>query len=140
MGMVGCGVDCKENTIEHMHPMMLQMKANAKDNPTWAEAVNGPDQVDCWEAMQKELETLESKDSWEVIDKQDWMNVLPSTWAFCCKRYPDGTVQNLKACFCVRGDCQKEGVDYFGTFAPVVSWQTVRLMLFLLVVLKLKTK
>jgi hypothetical protein len=75
-----------------------------------------------------------------VIEREAWMNVLPSTWAFKCKRFPDGTVRKLKARFCVRGDRQKEGIDYFDTFAPVVSWQTVRLMLVLSVILDLSTK
>ena len=68
------------------------------------------------------------------------MNVLPSTWAFKCKRYPDGSVRKLKARFCVRGDKQKEGIDFFETYAPVVSWQTVRLLLILAMKLNLCTK
>jgi Reverse transcriptase (RNA-dependent DNA polymerase) len=67
------------------------------------------------------------------------MHVLPSVWAFKCKRFPDGLVRKLKARFCVRGDCQIDGVDVFDTFAPVVSWQTVRLLLILSVVLALAT-
>jgi hypothetical protein len=91
--------------------------------------------------METELATLEEKkNSWEVVERETWMNVLPSTWAFRCKRFPDGTVRKLKARFCVRGDKQKEGVDYFDTFAPVVSWQTVCLMLVLSIILNLSTK
>ena len=67
------------------------------------------------------------------------MNVLPSTWAFRCKRYPDRRVRKLKARFCVRGDTQIEGIDYFDTDAPVVSWITVRLLLILSIVLNLHT-
>ena len=67
------------------------------------------------------------------------MKVLPSTWAFRCKRYPDGSVRKLKARFCARGDKQIEGVDCFDTFAPVVNWTTVRLMLILTLILNLAT-
>ena len=56
------------------------------------------------------------------------MNVLESTWAFKVKRYPDGTLRKLKACFCVRGYLQIKGVDFFDTYAPVVSWLTVRIV------------
>jgi Reverse transcriptase (RNA-dependent DNA polymerase) len=79
-------------------------------------------------------------DSWEIVERQDWMNVLPSTWAFCCKRFPDGSIRKIKAQFCVRGDRQHKGIDYFETYAPVVNWQTVRLMLVLSVILGLATK
>jgi Reverse transcriptase (RNA-dependent DNA polymerase) len=46
----------------------------------------------------------------------------------------------LKACFCVRGDGQREGIDYFDTYAPVINWQTARLMLVLSIILNLATK
>jgi hypothetical protein len=59
------------------------------------------------------------------------MNVLPSTWAFKIKRYPDGNVKKFKVCFCARGDCQKEGADYFETWAPVVHWRTIRIIMVL---------
>jgi hypothetical protein len=68
------------------------------------------------------------------------MNVLPSTWAFKIKRYPDGLIKKFKARFCARGDKQIEGVDYFETYAPVVQWTTIRLMLMLEVLLDLKSK
>jgi hypothetical protein len=67
------------------------------------------------------------------------MNVVPSTWAFNCKRYPDGSVRKLKAWFYVRGDKQVEGVDYFNTYAPVVTWTIVRILLILSSILGLAT-
>ena len=33
------------------------------------------------------------------------------------------------ACYCVCGDMQKEGVDYFEWYALVVQWSTIRLVL-----------
>jgi hypothetical protein len=33
----------------------------------------------------------------------------------------------------VRGDLQKEGVDYFETYAPLVQWSTVRMLLTLVI-------
>ncbi len=91
--------------------------------------------------MVKEHTTLEEDmDCWEVVNCQDWMNVLPSTWAFQCKQYPDGIVRKLKARFCARGNRQLEGVDFFETYAPGVNWQAVRIMLILSLVYRLATK
>jgi Reverse transcriptase (RNA-dependent DNA polymerase) len=59
---------------------------------------------------------------------------------YCPVRFPDGSIRKLKARFCVRGDRQREGIDYFDTYAPVVNWQTVRLMLVLSIILGLATK
>ena len=50
------------------------------------------------------------------------------------------SVRKLKARFCVRGDQQIEGVDFFDTYAPTVAWSTVRLLLILSVTLGLATK
>jgi Reverse transcriptase (RNA-dependent DNA polymerase) len=56
--------------------------------------------------------------------------VLKSTWVFKLKCLPDGTPYQYKACFfCVRGDLQIEGVDFFETYAPVVQWSTIRMLL-----------
>ena len=76
----------------------------------------------------------------EAVKKQPWMNMLPSTWAFKVKRYPDGLVRGLKSRFCCRGDRQIEGVDFFDACAPVVNWNAVRLLLILTAQLGLATK
>ncbi len=140
MSLMEKHTDLDENTVEEMHPMILAAQANAADNPTWTEAMNGPEQAGYWEACNKEIDTLRDKDAWDEVLREEWMNVLPSTWAFKCKRFPDGMVRKLKARFCARGDKQIEGVDYFDTFAPVVNWTTVRLMLILSIILGLATK
>jgi hypothetical protein len=93
MSLVNLHTDIEHNTIEWMHPMVLAAKANAEDNPTWEQAMNGPDRDGYLEAARKEIKTLsEDKDAWEVVDRQEWMKILPSTWAFKCKRFPDGRI------------------------------------------------
>jgi hypothetical protein len=49
--------------------------------------------------------------SWEIVERQTWINVSPSTWALKCKKFPDGFIRKLKARFCARGETQLEGVD-----------------------------
>jgi hypothetical protein len=56
-------------------------------------------------------------------------HVIKSTWVFKLKRLPDGTPSKFKARFCVRGNLEKEGVDFFETYAPVCQWSTVRMIL-----------
>mmetsp|Transcript_12103 Transcript_12103/g.26309 ORF Transcript_12103/g.26309 Transcript_12103/m.26309 type:complete len:131 (+) Transcript_12103:742-1134(+) len=95
---------------------------------------------DWWKAAVREIQTLEEMDAWEVVDRPPDANVVGGTWAFKLKRYPDGKVKKFKARFCARGDQQKEGIDFFETYAPVAQWTTVRLMLILEVLLNLKSK
>ena len=95
------------------------------------------------EALQRSIgheETLERIKAWTVVEREDGMNILPGTWAFKLKRYPDGKVKKFKARFCARGDRQKEGIDFTETYAPVAQWTTVRMMLILECLLGLKSK
>jgi hypothetical protein len=89
--------------------------------------------------MRLEIATLENIDAWSVIDR-DNHHVIVSTWAFKCKRYPDGLIKKFKARFCAQGDQQLEGIDFFETYAPVVQWTTIRLMFILEILLGLKSK
>jgi hypothetical protein len=81
---------------------------------------------------------LESIEAWQVVDWEDEMNIISSTWAFKCKRYPDGLIKTFKARFCARGDQQLEGIDFFETYAPVVQWTMIHLMIILEILLDLK--
>ena len=126
-----------EHTIsEVVNPRLLAAKSltskyNA-DNPSYETATRGPFQKEFWQAIRVELGTLTKDfDCWSLVDRTPDMHVLPSTWAFKIKRYPDGSVKKFKARFCARGDCQKEGVDYFETWAPVVNWRTIRIIMVL---------
>ena len=132
----------KELICNWVHPLFLKAKsaASKEDNPTWWQAMSGPFADEYWKAAVTEIETLEGMDAWDVVDKTDDMNVIDSTWAFKLKRFPDGLIKKFKGRFCARGDQQIEGVDYFETYAPVVQWTTVRLMLILEVLLGLKSK
>ena len=107
-----------------VHPLFLKAKCEATkaDNPNLRQAMNGPFKEEYWKAALKEIETLEAMDAWEVVDRDDsMMNVIDLIWAFKLKRFPHGKAKKLKARFCVRGDQQLEGIDFFEMYAPVVS-------------------
>ena len=76
---------------------------------------------------------------WDVFHCTPDMHVLPSTWDFRCKCYPDGLIKKLMVRFCVRSDRQIEGVGYFETFATVVQYVIVRLLLISSIHLNLAT-
>ena len=82
--------------------------------------------------MKQEIKELEKHNTWTVIKRSEapqGKNVIPGTWALKIKRFPDGRLRKFKERFCVRGDRQVEGVDYFEKWAPTVSWATVRILL-----------
>jgi hypothetical protein len=111
------------------------MKASSThdpDTPRLHEAMRGEHRDDFLAAMGKEISELEAHGTWSIVRKESMplgSNLLPSTWALKIKRYPDGRMRKNKARFCVRGDKQIAGVDYFESYAPVASWSTVRMVM-----------
>jgi hypothetical protein len=132
--------DHELDTVEHLDPSIFTTKAYTEHTPTYEEAMHGPLADDFIKSMEVEREMLNVvMKAWEIVERQPWMNVLPSRWDLGCKRLPDGLITNLEARLCVRGDKQIEGVDFFETFAPVCNWQTVIIMLIIYLIYDFST-
>jgi hypothetical protein len=129
----------KSNLLNYLNPASLITLANKEDNPTFKEAMAGPDAAGFVAAMEAEVLTLIELNVFDIVEKTNNMKVLSGVWALRRKRYPDGAIRKLKARYCARGFEQVEGVDYFETFAPVVMWLTVRLLLIMSILLELET-
>ena len=113
-------------------PQAFKAKKIDPDMPTLKEVLCRPDRDKFETAMDYEISTLVRLRTWSEMSEGDVpvdANILPLTWTFKIKRYPDGSIRKYKARICVRGDLQRAGIDYFETYAPVVSWATVRMML-----------
>ncbi len=50
-------------------------------------------------------------------------------WLFKEKQFPNGTLNKHKAHLCAHGGQQTWGQHYWGTYAPVVTWASVCLLL-----------
>ena len=89
-----------------VHPLFLKARSAAlkEDNPNWREAMTGPFAKEYWEACKVKIATLEGMDAWEVVERTADMHVIQLTWAFKCKRCPNGLIKKFEACFCARGD------------------------------------
>jgi hypothetical protein len=123
---------CHDTGIENISDPRMYVAKNRKDDPdlpTFHQAINGPNAEDYIQAMKLEINTLVQQRTWTSVPRTDEMHVLKGTWVFKLKRLPDGTPLKFKARFCARGDLQQEGVDYFETYALVVQWSTIRLLL-----------
>ena len=53
---------------------------------------------------------------------------LHMVWAMTRKRNPIDEIIKWKARLCAGGHMSRELVDYWDTYSPVVSWQTIRLI------------
>ena len=121
----------EELIINYIHPLFLKAKpyASKDDNRNWREATTGVFADNYWKAVKADIATLEYMGAWKIVDWDDSMKFIDLTWDLKCKPYPDGLVKKLKDWFCARYDQKLEGIDFFETYAPVVQWTTVRLML-----------
>jgi hypothetical protein len=95
------------------------------DTLMYHEAMMAIDKREFRDAMEIEIKGLEMQRIWTLVSRATAIaaqkSILPSTWTFKRKRFPDGRIRKYKARFCVRGDKQVVGVDVFDTYAPVVQ-------------------
>ena len=137
-------VEHQKNTydglVNYLNPAAFITLANQEDNPTFKEAMVGPDAAGFIQAMEIEVRTLDALNAYSLVPRPSNHKVISGVWAFKRKRYPSGLVRKLKARYCARGFEQQKGIDYFETFAPVVMWITVRLLLIMSILMDLETK
>ena len=105
--------------------------ASAKTDPdtlSWWEAMRDKDAQQFKQSATTEITALHKHDTWKLVDRSKATDkILPGTWVFRRKRNPGtGAIIKYKGRYAVRGDLQK-GV--FDTFAPVVQWSTVRMLM-----------
>ena len=60
--------------------------------------------------------------------------------SFKRKRHPDGTLDKYKARLCCHIGQQQGGLNYWDTYAPVLSWSSVRIFMMLAKLYNLHTK
>jgi len=102
------------------------------DTLTQSAMLKAPDQAAFIKAQISEIEGLHSSGvfSYHKIETlPPRAKLLNAIWSYRRKRTPAGVLQKHKARICTDGSPQQYGVDYWETYAPVVSWSTVRLLL-----------
>ena len=80
----------------------------------------------------KEIEALTKDKVWRLESKRNippHAKLIHLIWSFKRKRNPLGDLIKYKPRLYVHGGMQTKGVDYWHTYAPVVNWSTVRLVM-----------
>ena len=80
-------------------------------------------------AMHEELENFERNQVWVLVEPPPQCNPIGTKWVFKNKQGEDGVVVRNKARLVAQGFCQKEGIDYEETFAPVARLEAIRILL-----------
>ena len=122
-------------SMNPLGPLALKAKKKVKDPdlPSLRESLSGLDAEEWWQAMDKEIASLEAKGTWSVIDRSAVPSghpVIPATWVQCIKRHPDGSLNKRKSRLCIRGDLQRSSFTG-NAYSPLVGWPTIRAALLL---------
>ena len=119
---------------EMMNPIAFMANSN-QDTMYFHQAMKAPDRDQFTKAIVKEVNDHIEHKHWELIPRDavpKGVKVLPSVWSM--KRKRDVKTQRVykhKARLNVHGGKQVYGENYFETFAPVVTWFSIRLLLVL---------
>jgi hypothetical protein len=79
--------------------------------------------------MQVEFDALLHNRTWTLVPRPANAWIITGKWVFKVKLHPDGTLEQYKARWVVRGFHQRPGIDFTETFSPVVKPATIRTVL-----------
>ena len=60
-----------------------------------------------------------TNDVWDIVLKPEGKRVVSSKWIYKIKHAAGGSIEKYKERLVARGFCQKKGIDYGETFAPI---------------------
>ncbi|KAJ9530092.1 hypothetical protein QJQ45_023371 [Haematococcus lacustris] len=100
------------------------------DPCSFREAMSRPNAEDWGRAMDVEIASQLANETWQLVDRQVGMSVLPGRWVLKRKLGPDGSIAKHRARWVVKGFRQRDGVDFSANaiYAPVVMHTTQRLI------------
>ncbi|WVZ80445.1 hypothetical protein U9M48_027918 [Paspalum notatum var. saurae] len=79
--------------------------------------------------MHEELENFDRNHVWDLVEPPPNYCAIGNKWVFKNKQGENGMVVRNKARLVAQGFCQKEGIDYVETFAPVARLEAIRILL-----------
>ncbi len=126
------------NSYHALQNLVTDNPSIVKDTLHYGEMQRDPDRLHFEAVMHREVSDLLTTDTVEVVPHSTVPPdnpPLPIIWSFHHKSRPDWTISKYRS----RGH-QIEGINYWDTYAPVVSWCTVRLTLILSLLSSLKSQ
>jgi len=79
--------------------------------------------------MESELQALHANNTWTEVLLVLGKRAISTKWAYKVKLHADGSIERHKARLVIRGNTQREGIDFIETFSPAVKMTTIRLVL-----------
>ncbi|GJW78375.1 zinc finger, CCHC-type containing protein [Tanacetum coccineum] len=103
---------------------------NIEEDPrTYNEAMQSRDASFWKEAIDDEIGSIMENNTWVLSNLHPGCKPLGCKWILKRKMKVDEIIDKFKARLVIQGFRQKEGIDYFDTYAPVARITTIRLLL-----------
>jgi hypothetical protein len=80
--------------VAECEPMSFSGAVSSKNSQNWIKA------------MEKEIDSLHTNSTWNLVDKLENMKVIGNRWVYRIKYNLDGTIDRYKACLVVKGHSQ----------------------------------
>jgi len=91
-----------------------------------------------YKACHEELNHFSRHEVWDLVPRLVHVNVVGTKWIFKNKTDEEGNVTRNRARLVAQGYSQVEGIDFDETFAPVARLESIRLLLGISCLLKIK--
>ena len=93
------------------------------------QCIQQPDASEFDPKIVKEINGHENNKNWKSVDRStipEEVKVIPSVWSMRKKQdLVTNQVTKYKACLKLHGGIQELGVNYYETYAPVITWMAI---------------
>ena len=96
---------------------------------SYYEAIRSPMKDNWINAMKSEYNSLLKNHTWELVDPPKDRKIIGSKWVFRIKEDKHGNPLRFKARLVAQGFSQIPGFDFTETYAPVVKFSSLRILL-----------
>ena len=114
------------NYDQDMTLMTIQLHKPPKD---YYEAITSEDEPKWKLSMDEEMEALRENNTWILTTLPPGRKAINSMWVYDYKYDENGKIVRYKSRLVAKGCSQKDGIDYHETFAPVMKYKSLRIIL-----------
>lgn len=114
-----------------MHwPVITHLTTTTEGEPSCFEEATSCPEANMWEeAMKEELQSMDHNEVYEVTKRPSNRKVVGCKWLYKKKKDQKGNTMRYKARLVAQGYTQQFGIDYNHTYAPVLSYTSLRILL-----------